>query len=107
MSKKPLIGTPAGALIGEHPSLAALRKLIEKVALSKANTVLIYGETGTGKGLVARLIHQLSSRASGQFIDFNCAAIPAELLESEMFGHEKGAFTGAAAKKLGLIEAAH
>lgn len=94
-------------LIGEHPSIAALRKLIARVARSKANTVLIYGETGTGKGLVARMIHQQSERAQAEFMDINCAAIPAELLESELFGHERGAFTGAVSKKEGLIEAAN
>jgi transcriptional regulator with PAS, ATPase and Fis domain len=104
MMKKP--ATPAMGLIGEHPSMVALRALIERVARSKANTVLIYGETGTGKGLVARMIHERSIRSGAEFIDINCAAIPAELLESEMFGHEKGAFTGAVGKKQGLIEAA-
>ena len=93
-------------LMGEHPSIQALNTLITRVARSKANTVLIYGETGTGKGLVARLIHQQSRRAAREFIDINCAAIPAELLESELFGHERGAFTGAVSKKEGLIEAA-
>jgi DNA-binding NtrC family response regulator len=95
------------ALIGEHPSIVALRELIARVARSKAQTVLIYGETGTGKGLVARLIHQQSVRAAAEFIDINCAAIPAELLESELFGHERGAFTGAVGAKTGLIEAAN
>lgn len=95
------------ALIGEHPSIVALRNLITRVARSKAQTVLIYGETGTGKGLVARLIHQQSVRAAAEFIDINCAAIPAELLESELFGHERGAFTGAVGAKTGLIEAAN
>lgn len=94
-------------LIGEHPSVVALRELIVRVARSKAQTVLIYGETGTGKGLVARMIHQLSSRANAEFIDINCAAIPAQLLESELFGHERGAFTGAVGHKQGLIEAAN
>ncbi|MDP3519777.1 MAG: sigma-54 dependent transcriptional regulator [Hydrogenophaga sp.] len=95
------------ALIGDHPSIVALRELIARVARSKAQTVLIYGETGTGKGLVARLIHQQSVRAAAEFIDINCAAIPAELLESELFGHERGAFTGAVGAKTGLIEAAN
>ncbi|WP_342131186.1 sigma-54 interaction domain-containing protein [Hydrogenophaga sp. OTU3427] len=95
------------SLIGEHPSIAALRELITRVARSKAQTVLIYGETGTGKGLVARMIHQLSTRAAAEFIDINCAAIPAQLLESELFGHERGAFTGAVGQKAGLIEAAN
>jgi transcriptional regulator with PAS, ATPase and Fis domain len=94
-------------LVGEHPSILELRQLIERVAPSKAGTVLIYGETGTGKGLVARMIHQLSQRASRAFMDINCAAIPAELLESELFGHERGAFTGAVARKEGLIETAN
>ena len=97
----------AAALIGDHPSIIALRQLIARVARSKAQTVLIYGETGTGKGLVARLIHQQSVRAAAEFIDINCAAIPAELLESELFGHERGAFTGAVGAKAGLIEAAN
>ena len=94
-------------LIGEHPSIVELRHLIARVAPSRAGTVLIYGETGTGKGLVARMLHQQSLRTSQPFIDINCAAIPAELLESELFGHERGAFTGAVGKKEGLIEAAN
>lgn len=94
-------------LIGEHPSIAALRKLVARVGRSKASTVLIYGETGTGKGLVARMIHQQSARAGREFIDINCAAIPGDLLESELFGHERGAFTGAIVNKEGLIEAAN
>jgi len=94
-------------LVGEHPSIVDLNRLINRVAVSPARTVLIYGETGTGKGLVARLIHSLSSRKNKEFVDINCAAIPASLLESELFGHEKGAFTGAVERKLGLIEAAN
>lgn len=87
------------SLIGEHPSIVALRKLITRVARSKANTVLIYGETGTGKGLVARMIHQQSDRAQAEFMDINCAAIPAELLESELFGHERGPSRAQSARK--------
>ena len=94
-------------LIGNHPGLGNLRRLIERVAASAVRTVLIYGETGTGKGLVARMIHRHSARAAEQFMDINCAAIPASLLESELFGHEKGAFTGAVERKVGLIEAAN
>jgi len=93
-------------LIGEHPSLLAVRRLIARVAASSARAVLIYGETGTGKGVAARMIHQQSARASQEFVDVNCAAIPDALLESELFGHEKGAFTGAVARKTGLVEIA-
>ncbi|MFZ2099661.1 MAG: sigma 54-interacting transcriptional regulator [Oricola sp.] len=94
-------------LIGDHPSIIALRTLIERVAKSPAQTVLVYGPTGTGKGMVARMLHRQSSRASKQFVDINCAAIPSSLLESELFGHEKGAFTGAVDRKTGLVEAAN
>ena len=99
------MNTQKTQLIGNHPTIVALRTLIARVAPSKAGTVLIYGETGTGKGLVARMIHEGSQRAHKAFVDINCAAIPAELLESELFGHERGAFTGAVLKKEGLIEA--
>lgn len=94
-------------LIGDHASIVALRKLVARVARSKVSTVLIYGETGTGKGLVARMIHQQSARLEREFLDINCAAIPGDLLESELFGYERGAFTGAVGKKEGLIEAAN
>jgi len=87
--------------------MVAARKLVTRVARSKASNILIYGETGTGKGLVARMIHQQSARAGSAFIDINCAAIPTELLESELFGHERGSFTGAVGRKQGLIEAAN
>jgi transcriptional regulator with PAS, ATPase and Fis domain len=96
-----------GELIGEHQSVADTRKLIKRVAESPALSVLIYGETGTGKGLVARMLHEQSTRARGEFVDVNCAAIPPNLMESELFGYERGAFTGALAKKTGLIEAAN
>jgi transcriptional regulator with PAS, ATPase and Fis domain len=97
----------ARGLIGEHPGICELRRLIDRVAKSPARTVLLYGETGTGKGLVARLIHAQSGRAGKDFADINCAAIPSDLMESELFGHEKGAFTGAADRKIGLVEAAN
>ncbi|MCL4747351.1 MAG: sigma-54 dependent transcriptional regulator [Burkholderiaceae bacterium] len=96
-----------GELIGEHASIVETRRLIAKVARSSTRTVLLYGETGTGKGLVARMLHEQSARASGEFIDVNCAAIPVSLMESELFGYDRGAFTGAMVKKTGLIEAAH
>lgn len=94
-------------LVGTSPAIESLRKLVERIGRSPTRTVLIYGETGTGKGLVARMIHQVSSRAARDFVDINCAALPASLLESELFGHEKGAFTGAIDRKLGLVEAAN
>ncbi len=96
-----------GELVGKDPKIETLRQLARRVARSAARTVLIYGETGTGKGLLARMIHQNSRRADKPFLDINCAAIPAGLMESEFFGHEKGAFTGASERKIGLVEAAN
>jgi DNA-binding NtrC family response regulator len=93
------------ALIGEHPTIIKLRALIERVAAADA-TVLITGESGTGKEVVARAIHALSPRRTRAFVPVNCAAIPHELLESEMFGHERGAFTGAAGSRHGLFSTA-
>jgi transcriptional regulator with PAS, ATPase and Fis domain len=95
-----------GELVGESKEIQAVRRLIKRVAESPARAVLVYGETGTGKGLVSRMIHEQSPRAKKRFIDINCSAIPESLVESELFGHEKGAFTGATARKTGLIEAA-
>jgi formate hydrogenlyase transcriptional activator len=88
---------------------SALKQVLEQVATvaSSGATVLILGETGTGKELIARAIHRLSQRKEGAFIKVNCAAIPTGLLESELFGHEKGAFTGAIRQKLGRLELAH
>lgn len=97
----------ADTIVGDHPSIVALRDLVLRVARSRASTVLIYGETGTGKGLVARALHDHSARAEKGFTEINCAAIPGNLLESELFGHERGAFTGAVARKEGLLEIAH
>ena len=93
-------------IVGESTGLRNVLKEIETVAPTDA-TVLIQGETGTGKELLARAIHRLSPRSERTFIKLNCAAIPAGLLESELFGHEKGAFTGAIARKLGRLELAH
>ncbi len=95
-----------GELIGKDPKMRLIYKLIEDVAPSDA-TVLIQGESGTGKELVARAIHHLSSRKDGPFVVINCSAYPATLLESELFGHEKGAFTGAVRQKSGRFEQAH
>src|SRR5438132_5312420 len=92
-------------MVGEAPSMRDLREQIERAAPTKA-TVLIQGESGTGKELVAREIHRRSSRAKLPFIQVNCAAIPEELIESELFGHEKGSFTGAVRKQTGKFVAA-
>jgi formate hydrogenlyase transcriptional activator len=93
-------------IVGESSGLRNVLRQIETVAPTDA-TVLIQGETGTGKELLARAIHRLSPRTEHTFIKLNCAAIPAGLLESELFGHEKGAFTGAIARKIGRLELAH
>ena len=93
-------------LLGNSPAMQELRQLIRKVARTQA-TVLIQGESGTGKELVARAIYRESPRAHGPFIKVNCAAIPENLIESEFFGHEKGAFTGAINKREGRFELAH
>lgn len=92
-------------LIGNSKGMQAVRHLVTQVANTKAN-VLILGESGTGKELVARLVHQGSARLQGPFVPVNCAAIPEDLLESELFGHEKGAFTGAHALRQGRFELA-
>jgi transcriptional regulator with GAF, ATPase, and Fis domain len=93
-------------IVGKSPELRRVLKLVETVAPTDS-TALIYGETGTGKELIARAIHNLSSRRSRTFVRLNCAAIPAGLLESELFGHEKGAFTGAFAQRIGRLELAN
>jgi two-component system nitrogen regulation response regulator NtrX len=98
--------------VGKHEIVwasAAMRAVmaqVERVAVSEAR-VCILGETGTGKELIARTLHERSARRSGPFVTLNCAAVPAELIESELFGHEKGAFTGAASRQVGKFEQAH
>jgi formate hydrogenlyase transcriptional activator len=95
-----------GNMVGQGAAFQSILNSIQIVAPTDA-TVLILGETGTGKELVARAIHELSGRRKGSFVKVNCAAIPASLLESELFGHEKGSFTGAVAQKVGRFELAH
>lgn len=96
-----------GIIIGNSPQMKEIYSLIKQVAKSSSTTVLIQGESGTGKELVARAVHRLSARKSGRFVDINCAALTESLLEAELFGYEKGAFTGAAtAGKPGLFEIA-
>src|SRR5256714_1136528 len=90
-------------IIGESPKIRELRHLIQTVAPTNA-TVLILGESGTGKELIAGALHSLSQRSAGNYVRINCAAIPETLLESELFGHEKGAFTGALRQKPGRVE---
>jgi formate hydrogenlyase transcriptional activator len=92
-------------IIGNSPALEAVLEQVERVAPTDS-TVLIEGETGTGKELIAHAIHNISSRCGRRFVRLNCAAIPLDLLESELFGHEKGAFTGAIAQKIGRFELA-
>ncbi len=95
-----------GRIIGNSPSIRSIYRVIEQAAPTSAS-VLIWGESGTGKELVAQTIHELSPRASFPFVAINCAAIPETLLESEIFGHEKGAFTGAHDRRTGVFELAH
>jgi two-component system response regulator PilR (NtrC family) len=96
---------PKIRLLGQSPTMDSLRDMIDKVSRSQA-PVHIYGESGTGKELVAQLIHESGARRDAPFVPVNCGAIPGELMESELFGHKKGSFTGAVADKQGLIQSA-
>lgn len=102
---RPAPGEGAPKIVGSHPAVERVLRLARQVAPSRA-TVLITGESGTGKEMFARYLHAMSKRARGPFVAVNCAALPEHLLESELFGHEKGAFTGAIARKLGRFELA-
>ena len=93
-------------IIGQSPSTQALRQLVQTIAAS-SSTALVTGESGTGKELVAQALHMVGPRAEGRFVPINCGAIPRELIESELFGHRKGAFTGAVSDRLGRFELAH
>ncbi len=99
-------GQGADAFLGEAPIVRELREQIRRVAASPARAVLLEGESGSGKGLAARAIHEESPRAGKPFVPITCSAMPEQLLESELFGHEPGAFTDARKRKMGLLEAA-
>src|SRR6185437_1801541 len=93
-------------IVGEHPSMQSASHMVQRVAPTDS-TVLLLGESGTGKELFARAVHHLSKRRENSFVALNCAAIPEGLVENELFGHERGAYTGAGARKIGKLELAH
>src|SRR6185437_14581760 len=93
-------------IVGEHPSMQSASQMVQRVAPTDS-TVLLLGESGTGKELFARAVHHLSKRRENSFVALNCAAIPEGLVENELFGHERGAYTGAGARKIGKLELAH
>jgi two-component system response regulator AtoC len=98
---------PRSAVIGESEAMQQVFDLVERLAPAGSSTVLLQGETGTGKGVVARLVHRMSLRSGGPFVEVTCSALAESLMESELFGHEKGAFTDARTLKRGLVEVAH
>src|SRR4030095_4014824 len=91
-------------IVGASPAIISLRHLVARVAASPASTILLTGESGTGKDLVAKIVHYASDRAAKPFMNITCSALPEHLLESELFGHERGAFTDARVQKKGLLE---
>ncbi len=100
-------GRGADALIGDSSVMQQLRALIRQVAQASSSTVLLRGESGTGKQVAARAIHEESPRAAGPLVELDCTAIPENLIESELFGHERGAYTGAGGRRRGVVEQAH
>ena len=100
-------GPQAGGIVGVSPEMQEVMELVRRIAPADHATVLILGETGTGKGIMAKAIHDLSPRAQGPFVNVTCSALAPTLMESELFGHEKGAFTDARTLKRGLVEVAH
>jgi sigma-54 dependent transcriptional regulator, flagellar regulatory protein len=104
--KKTASKSTADSIIGQSPAIASLKNMIERVGRSNAS-VMITGSSGSGKELVARAIHDASACSNGPFVAINCGAIPADLIESELFGHERGAFTGASARRIGRFEEAN
>ena len=104
-ARKPSEAAELGPLVGSSPQMRAIYQMVERVAPSNVS-VLVTGESGTGKELAARAIHMLSPRKAGPFVAINCAALPDSLMESELFGHEKGAFTGAVERRAGAFELA-
>src|SRR2546423_5254706 len=103
---KGLLDAPLPGVIGDGPAMREVYRLTKLVAPTRAS-VLLVGETGTGKEMIARAIHRLSPRSDGPYVRVNCGALAESLLESELFGHIKGAFTGAIDNKTGRVEAAH
>ena len=97
----------AGAILGDEPAIEAVREFVRRVASIPNSTVLLLGESGTGKNLVARTLHYTSGQAKARFVEINCSALPAHLLEAELFGYQRGAFTDARESKRGLIEIAN
>ena len=97
----------AGAILGDEPAIEEVREFVRRVASIPNSTVLLLGESGTGKNLVARTLHYTSAQAKARFVEINCSALPAHLLEAELFGYQRGAFTDARESKRGLIEVAN